>query len=399
MTAEIAQVRSAALPLEHASDLDPLIDRAKHARLVLIGEASHGTHDYYDLRSTVTKRLIAECGFSAVAIEADQPNCDAIDQCVRLADDATDNPEDVLREQRHWPSWMLANTETVDFCTWLRAHNQNRVPEDRAYLQGLDVYPLWAATRGVLRYLSQQRGWSADRVNGALDAPLRGEPMVPPELMGAVATHLAASIPARSPAYDAQRYYQDLLNGGAKAMKARTILWLGTLDLLLRQRDEQGRAVIWAHNTHVGDARGTDSSSATIGQLAREHYGDDNVVLVGFAGGSGSAMAARERGAPMDAMPVPAPRPGSIEALLSEASGDNERALFVFPTQRDADWLAATRDQRAIGVVYDPDREVYIPTRLGQRYDALIWCKNTTPVQALHFDEARKGTLETLRLS
>ncbi len=182
-------------------------------------------------------------------------------------------------------------------------------------------------------------------------------------------------------------------------MNARTAHWLDTIDQLLKAHGPRSRAVLWAHNTHVGDARGTDMAAegiASIGQLVRKRYGTDNVVLVGFAGGSGTVMAAHERGAAMDTIHVPPPRPGSVEALLSEATS-GERALFVFPEHREDGWLAAEREHRAIGVVYDPDREIYVPTRLSRRYDALCWYPRITPVQALHQNDARLGQLETLR--
>lgn len=123
-TADVLQARDVALPLEEPSDFDPLLERAANARLVLIGEASHGTHDYYDLRAKLTRRLIAECGFSIAAFEADQSACEPIDRCVRLMDGASEDPEAVLSKQRQWPSWTLANNENLNFLRWLRGHNQ-----------------------------------------------------------------------------------------------------------------------------------------------------------------------------------------------------------------------------------------------------------------------------------
>lgn len=208
--------------------------------------------------------------------------------------------------------------------------------------------------------------------------------MVPQELLGPLALHLAQIAPYPS-ATNAEVYYRRMLESGDPGMSARSRHWLDTLAGLAGNRPgEQARGIVWAHNTHVGDARGTDTSAISIGQLAREHYGSRRVTLVGFAGGSGTVMAARKRGGPMDTIRVPEPRPGSVEALLGEASDDNERTLFVFPPDgRSSEWLTIERGHRAIGAVYNPDNEVYVKTTPGRRYDAIIWCRSLTPVEPL----------------
>jgi erythromycin esterase-like protein len=393
----IQHVRAAALALDGAADLDPLLDIAGGARLVLIGEASHGTHEYQHLRAQLTQRLIAEHGFGLVAVEADQADCNSIDRCVRHLGAEVD-PGSVLEQHRHWPSWMWANAETVAFCRWLRQHNRALPVEQRVGWHGLDSYPLWAATRRLLDYLRER---IPDRVNTALDAPLHGQPILPEAIIDSVARHLAAALPDSAQATAAEAYYRATLHGGALAMNARAAHWLDTLDRLLTERGTGSRAVVWAHNTHVGDARGTDipaSGIVSIGQLARERYGANDVILIGFAGGAGTVIAAPQRGGSMDTIPVPPARDGSLEAVLTDATV-GERALFVFPERRDAGWLAAERGHRAIGAVYHPSLEplLYVPTRLGQRYDAMCWVAHITPIQALHLDAARRGELETLR--
>jgi erythromycin esterase-like protein len=398
MRKEILQARQGARSVERPVDLNPLVERVRGARVVLIGEASHGTHDYYDLRASLSRQLIAKGGVSSVAIEADQARCVLLDKSVRLVDGAPDDPAEVLTQQRQWPSWMLANNETVEFCRWLREYNKKQPPENRVSLHGLDVYPLWGAMNGVVQYLSRELGWSPDEVNNALDAPLRGKPMLTPDLISPVAAHLAATLPDRSPVMDAQSYYQNLLTGGDQTMIARSELWLGKIDSLQRSQ-RQTTTLVWAHNTHVGDARGTNSSAATIGQLVRERYGQDAVALIGFAGGTGTVMAVRERGVAMDIFPVSEPQQESVEAVLRDASAEiHERTMFVFPERRDNEWFTNTRGHRAFGVVYNDPNGFPVPTRLGERYDAILWCNQTTALEALHLDEARQGTLETLRM-
>jgi len=393
--AAVSQAREHAYPLGLPSDLDPLLDCAADARLVLIGDASHGTHDFYALRATITRQLVARLGFSVVAVEADAPDCEPVGRSVRLATGASADPEDILREQRHWPSWLWANTDTVDFCRWLREHNSQQPSEGRAGWYGLDTYPLWSATAGALDYLEKELGWPPTWVNESLDAPLLDAPMVPRQYIGAVAARLASLVPTEEAA-SAAAYYHDLF---LKGDRGRAVHWLKTLGSLLDDQGGQSRAVVWAHNTHVGDASGTNMSHPSFGQLVRERYGQDSVLLVGMTGGSGSVMAARQRGAAMSVMDVAAPRPGSLEALLEKATpAEAERALFLFPDSND-DWLVTARGHRAIGAVYNPSNEVYVPTSPGLCYDAMIWCGTTSHVEALHVQEARSGTLPTLRRS
>jgi erythromycin esterase len=386
----VDEARAAARPLASESDLDPLLDRVVGARLVLVGEASHGTHEYYHWRAALTRRLIAECGYSFVAIEADQPDCQRIDDCVRAAGGDGDDPGAALDGLRHWPSWMWANAETVSFSRWLRTHNAGQPEDGRVAWYGLDAYPLWGATRVVLDYLRER---SPGRVNASLDGNTRGQPMVPVEHIDAVVARLTAT-------YGGEAHYPSMVRGGTEAWNARDRHWADRLDRLLAAHGRQARGVVWAHNTHIGDARATSMPAAgmvNIGQLARQRYGAGNVALVGLVGGDGEVVAAHERGGAMDTIPVPEPQPGSVEALL--AATGLRAALFIFDERADQAWATGERGQRAIGVVYDPaaDTDRYVPTRLAQRYDALCWFARTSAVRALHLDAARRGELETLR--
>lgn len=390
---EVLQARAAALPLKQASDLEPLLECIdKRVRVVGIGDASHGTREFYKWRNRITQLLIKH-GFNAIAIEADQEDAKVIDRCIRHPDSVSIDPGAVLAKQRHWPSWLWANAETVEFCRWLQGYNRNAPIERQVRWQGLDTYPLWGATRGILEYVHE---YLPGQVNKALDAPLRDQPMVPENHIEAVVRHLVVTTNTDPSATNREEYYRALIHGGAKGVNARATHWLDAVEQLLSPRGAEARVVLWAHNTHVGDARGTDTGMLSIGQLARERYGPDEVVLIGFAGGEGTVIAAHERGGNMDTFNVPKPRPGSLEALLDEATGGKE-ALFPFPKHQKADWLTTERGHRAIGAVYPP-QEIYIPTQLSQRYDVLCWHPRVTAVQALHFKEARLGELETLRV-
>lgn len=312
----MSQIEIDALPLTQPSDLDPLLERIGDKQFILIGEASHGTHEYQEVRAQLTRRLINECGeFALIAVEADGPDCVSVDESVRHISSASADPSAALNAQQHWPSWMLSNEETVDFCRWLRDHNSELPTEQHVGWQGLDQYPLWAMTRHIITSLPQ------DEVNTALDAPLRGEPMVPVDAIPTVAGRLAVALAPANAVDSATQYYGDELRGGRQAANTRSSHWLDMVNRLVEQKPES-RAILWAHNTHVGDTQGTDMDFVSIGQLMREHYGADNVALVGTAGGGGTVMAAPERGLAMVKLPVPTPHNGSVETLLSKAKSD-----------------------------------------------------------------------------
>jgi erythromycin esterase-like protein len=428
---EADDVQGAALPLEYEEDLDPLLDRIGDARCVLIGEASHGTHEYYAWRAALTRRLIAERGFSFVAVEGDYPDCRRVGRSVTLAPDSPADPRDVLDAYERWPTWMWANEETVKFTRWLRDHNAGLPSDERAGFYGLDLYSLWESLRAIVDHLAEHR---PDYLATALEAYRCFEPhsedpqgygwntaLVPDgctEEILALLTRLrrpageagprdpAAEFDARQNAEvaaNAERYYRAMIGGGPESWNVRDVHMADTLDRLLAFHESErgeGKAVVWAHNTHVGDARATSMAGAgmvNLGQLARERHGRDAVVLVGFAGGPGEVVAAPRWGAAMEVMQVPPPVQGSLEAVLGES--ELHRGMFIVPPEPDMpDFLTRALGHRAIGVVYDPDadRRQYVPTRVAERYDALCWFRITSALEPLHREAARRGELETM---
>ncbi|MFF5258205.1 erythromycin esterase family protein [Actinomadura viridis] len=424
---EVDEVRGSALPLETVADLDPLMDRIGDARCVLLGEASHGTHEYYAWRAALTRRLIAERGFSFVAVEGDWPDCWRVNDSVTLAEGAPADPKTVLDGYRRWPTWMWANQETANFCRWLRARNTGRPYGRRAGFYGLDVYSLWESLRAVIAYLSEHRPEHVERALAAYRCfePYGEDPqsyawsseLAPGGCSDEVLAMLAGmrrpeadpADPAPAKALNAwqnaevtagaEQYYRALIGGGARSWNVRDVHMADTLDRLLDFHDGTARAVVWAHNTHVGDARATDMAArgmVNLGQLVRERHGRDRVVVVGFAGGHGEVIAASRWGAPMETMIVPRGRRGTLEDLLEET--ELPGALYVFADRPDASWLTSTRGHRAIGVLYDParDRHNYVPTRLADRYDALCWFRRTSTLEPLHLEAARRDELATL---
>lgn len=404
------------------SDFDPLLERVGRARVVMLGEASHGTYDYYRLREQVTRRLISECGFSFVSVEGDWPDCDRVHRSVTAAPGGDSDPQMALERFERWPTWMWANAEVARFCQWLKAWNIERPEADRTGFHGLDVYSLWESMQAIVDYLGEDDHAAVEAARDAyrcfepygkrieeyglasrfVSARCEDEVV---RLLAQTRSRAMADGPERFSAWQnaevvarAERYYRAMVGGGPQSWNVRDTHMADTLDRLLEHYGPDSKAVVWAHNTHVGDARATDMAGAgmlNIGQLARERHGDEAVVLVGFGSYHGNVVAAPRWGAPSEIMIVPPARPGSVEHRLHPILP--ERALLVFGGEGEPDWVGEPVDHRAIGVVYDPSFEDwgnYVPTRLSDRYDAFIWCDQTTALHPLPA-RAAPGEMET----
>lgn len=415
-TTELAEIRAMASPLRTAADLDPLVERLAGERIIAIGEASHGTHEFYEWRAELTRRLIEAGGISFIGVEGDWPDCWRIDRWVRGRDGEDLDARHVLAGFERWPTWMWANEEVADFLDWLRASNLEREPADRVGFLGLDVYSLWESLRAVFRWVDRHAPEALSTALRAWEcfAPFDEDPqryahstaLVPAsceqdvvELLVAVHHRLGmearvddaafAAVQNAAVVVGAERYYRSMVRGDRESWNVRDIHMADTVDRLLTHFGARSRAVIWAHNTHVGDARATDMAAAgmvNIGSILRDRHGDEGVALIGFAGHRGEVIAAAAWGATEAALDVPAARIGSHEELLHRALG--EPALLIFPHARDRLWLHVRRGHRAIGVVYQPRHEHgnYVPTIMGERYDALLWLEHTTALTPLHHE-------------
>ena len=413
-------VRALARPLRDDGDLDPLLERIGDARVVAVGEASHGTHEYYAWRAALTRRLIEERGFTVVAVEGDWPDCFQVNRSVRLRPGADADPRLALDAFARWPTWMWANDDVVDFCRWLRRWNADRDDEGRVGFYGLDVYSLWDSMHELIAWLEVNEPGHVSRARRALAcfepfgedgaeyafahrfSPTSCEDAAVEVLRSLCAERgrqeaRAADAEERFSAeqnagvvVDAERYYRAMVQGSAASWNVRDVHMVDVLDRLLEHTG--GKAVVWEHNTHIGDARATDMASAgmvNVGQLLRERHGEDDVVLVGFGGHRGGVIAGAEWGAQMTRTSVPPARAGSLEALLHEAVGED--SLFVLPRGDRPGWLDRRLDHRAIGVVYRPERERwgnYVPTVLGDRYDAFLYLEDTSALRPLHLERA-----------
>ena len=412
----IDEIRDLAIPLETPVDLDPLLDAIGDSRFVLLGEASHGTSEFYTWRAEITKRLITEKNFSFVAVEGDWPDCYTVNRYVKGHSGHT--AERVLHAFSRWPTWMWANREIAELAEWMRNHNAKLPSDNQAGFYGLDVYSLWESMHVVLEYLEKMDPSLAKSARRAYacfepyeeDAQeyARATAIVPTScedeavsILRAMRSHAPEFRDDGPDAYfnaeqnalvarNAELYYRMMVRGGPGSWNVRDHHMVETLDRLMSHHGNNAKAIVWEHNTHVGDARFTDmarSGMVNVGQLVRQAHEREGVVLVGFGTHHGTVVAGREWGARMEIMKVPDAKDGSYEHAMKKADiGDS---LFIFP-KGDNDStrsLSEPRGHRAIGVVYDPRTEHwgnYVPTILPGRYDAFIYIEKTKAVDALH---------------
>lgn len=399
-------VRSLARPLATPRDLDPLLELVGDARYVLLGEATHGTSQFYRWRAAITRRLVEEKGFSFVAVEGDWPDCMRVNRYVRGEADPAATAREVLHAFERWPTWMWANEETVDLAEWMHRHGD-------VGFYGLDVYSLWESLGEILRYVHQQdpeglplavRAFECFDRAGAAEGQAYGlRARLVREHCEDEVVRLLADLHRRRPAgvapadrfdaeqnalvlWNAERYYRAMVLGGPESWNLRDRHMMETLDRLMAEHGPDGKAIVWAHNTHVGDARATDMASEgmlNLGQLAREQHGKD-VVLVGFGTYEGTVTAGPRWGGPIQTMRVPPAMRGSWEETLHRALGGEDALLITKPV--DDPTLLHRRGHRAIGVVYDPRRERgnYVPTSLPRRYDAFLFVDRTDALHPLH---------------
>ena len=420
--AELAnRVGERSRPLEGMEDLDPLLERIDGARCVLLGEASHGTSEYYRWRARISERLIREKSFSFVAVEGDWPDCYRVNRYVKDYPDSGVSAREVLHAFEKWPTWMWANEEIVELVEWLQRHNDGLPERDKVGFYGLDVYSLWESLEGIIGYLERvdpdaveaaQRAYRCFEPYGE-DAQeyARATAFVPTSCEDEVMS-LLLELRRRIPRYlgdpearfdaeqnalvarGAEAYYRAMVHGGASSWNVRDRHMAETLERLMRHHGPEAKAIVWEHNTHIGDARYTDMADfgmVNVGQLVREWRGEEDVLLVGLGAHRGGVIAATEWGAPMRHMQVPPAREGSWEDVFHRAGEEDK--LLVF-TNLEENELFEPREHRAIGVVYDPARERYgnyVPTVLPRRYDAFLYLDETRALQPLHVRPREDG--------
>ncbi|NEU56554.1 erythromycin esterase family protein [Halorussus sp. MSC15.2] len=414
---------------ERAEPLDEeavsrLADEVEDAAFVLLGEASHGTSEYYRWRARLTAELVERGEASFVAVEGDWTDCYEVNRYVRGAkrretrarsDDSrtgqrdASRATDVLAEFDRWPTWMWANWEVAAFVDRLRGYNEGRSHDEQVGFYGLDVYSLFESMEAVVEFLEEYDPEAAERARDAYkcfepygeDAREYGRStrLAPDDCEDEV-VEILADLASDGSEYDdtearfsaeqnalvaknAEEYYRSMVKGSAESWNVRDDHMMATLDRLADHHG--GTAVVWAHNTHVGDARATDMRDRgkhNLGQLARENHPGD-CHLVGFGTHRGEVIAGEAWDAEMEEMRVPPAREGSVGDAFHRATGDD-----CLLADTDAPALRERRGHRAIGVVYDPHREAYnyVPTNLAERYDSFVHVEDSTALHPLGVD-------------
>lgn len=400
-------------------------DRFGDARVVLLGEATHGTSEFYRARAAITRRLIERHGFTIVAVEADWPDAARIDDYVR---------HHAARPWRgpaftRFPTWMWRNAEVAGFADWLRGHNEGHAAADRVSFHGLDIYSLGESIHAVLTYLDRvnPEAAAAARRRYARLTPWQDQPAaygrevvvhgrdgcedaVVAQLRDLLVHRLEYMRNDGEAWFDAvqnarvvraaESYYRVMYQGSTESWNLRDRHMFSTLQAVLAHRGDGAKAVVWAHNSHVGNAAATAmgwEGQFNIGELCRMAHGDE-AVLIGFGTDTGTVAAASDWDAPMEVKTVRPARPDSYEHAFLRAGHD--RSLTEWRNRKGplARMLQASlARERAIGVVYRPETELqshYFEASLAEQFDAWVWFSRTGAVTPLG-EERPHGAPET----
>ena len=401
--------------IDHVN-LDNLLERIGDSRLVLLGEASHGTAEFYEMRARITRELVENKGFNIIAVEADWPDAACIDHYIH------DSSSDPLLESKpfsRFPTWMWANQSVLEFTHWLKAHNKKiSSPEKQTGFYGLDLYSMFSSMEVVLNYLEEVDPETAEvaRLRYGCLMPWANDPAMyaqvtitrqyrqcEKDVLDTLQNLLKKRVDycradgerffnaeqnARLVA-NAERYYRTMYYAENNSWNQRDQHMFETLQSVLKYRGPTSKAVVWEHNSHIGDARATQMSARgefNIGQLVRQEYGD-NAYLIGFGTDHGTVAAASEWGGPMEVKQVQPSHIDSYERVCHETMTDN----FLLPLRKPLqeitrNKLLSERLERAIGVIYRPETELqshYFYASLPRQFDEYIWFDETRAVEPL----------------
>ncbi|WP_104202135.1 erythromycin esterase family protein [Billgrantia saliphila] len=411
-------VRDNAIPLAgRSTDYDGLLDQVGERSLVLLGEASHGTAEFYRMRAEITRRLIREKGFEAVIVEADWPDALRLNRYTRGEGD--DSLKTAFDDFQRFPQWMWRNTEVRDFIGWLKEHNADLPAERQVGFHGLDIYSLHRSAEAVIEYLEgidPEQARLAREGYGCLDHG--GDPVRYghdaafglSRICEDAAVRLLADLLEKSSGYlhedgrcsqdeqffaeqnarvvvNAEHYYRAMFGSRVDTWNLRDEHMTDTIVELrehLRRQGGQGKVVVWAHNSHLGDASFTDMGwhrgQHNVGQLVRHRFGADQALLVGFTTHTGFVSAARDWDGPVEHRKVRPSMAGSVERLFHDSGvGD-----FYLSLGERAAPLKEPLWERAIGVIYRPESERishYFQTSVADQFDAVFHVDETRAVE------------------
>lgn len=408
-------IKKFALPFNTSEDLTPLLEAIGDAKIVLLGEASHGTSEFYKVRAELSKRLIVEKGFTLIAVEGDWPSTQRVNRFIK-GYDTEENKQKVLNAFERWPTWMWANEEISELVKWLEKHNKQVEDKRKIGFYGVDVYSLWESLDEVVSYLRKTNPEGTDMAF-AKKAISCFEPFNRhPETYAFSSIHisdacvdevakLVSSIRKNEKQYEngqeadlnlkinalvahnAEEYYRAMVRSDELSWNVRDEHMVEAINEIMDYHGKDAKIIIWAHNTHIGDAAATDMKEeglTNVGEILRLQNKKENVFSVGFGTHSGEVIAADEWGTIPKKMIVPPARLGSWEDMLHSLEATNKILIFNEENRIffNNNWIG----HRAIGVVYNPEFEDYgnyVPSRLGSRYDAFIYIDRTnalTPI-------------------
>ena len=399
---EIAEITLPAHGLTSERDLDVLMEQIGDARIVLLGEASHGTAEYYDWRAALSKRLIREKGFDMIAVEGEWADSYRVNQFIKGGPKDSAQAVAMLRQYDRWPTWMWGNYHIASLVTWMNRYNQDRAAGEKVGFFGLDVYCLWESTQELMPYIQDNdtllaiarqveqcfKPYSADPIQYAravanASANCRAQTQrlwnaINSVTGGGTAGTEAGFVMQQNAlvALNGENYYRTAVSSYGGSWNIRDQHMAQTVRRLMDFHGPNARMIIWEHNTHVGDARYTDMAAGgmvNVGQLVREAFGRDKVYIVGFGSYRGTVLAAGEWGQPYKVMGVPAARKGSWEELLHRQGGGDK--ILLSSELRTVPSMMKPIGHRAIGVEYDPanERGNYVPSVIPDRYDAFLF--------------------------
>jgi erythromycin esterase-like protein len=409
----IDYINQYAVTFSSANELKPLIKEASQAKYVLLGEASHGTHEFYTIRSNLTKELIQKHGFSFIAVEGDWPACYEVNRYIKGMASEYHSAEDVLKKSfNRWPSWMWANQEIVELIDWLHSYNQT-ITGKKIGFYGLDVYSLWESMEAIVEYLEKIKSPDLEKALQAIECfdPYERKP----EKYGISAAfydenclneilELLITITGNKKmdhsnsesalnmninaivASNAEHYYHTMVTNDIESWNIRDRHMVEALHYIGDFYGPKTKGVIWEHNTHIGDARATDMATegmVNVGQLTREKYGHQSIYAIGLGTHHGTVIAAEKWGEQPKVMPVPDGFKESWEETMHKANTCNQYLMF---TEENKEFFHNVIGHRAIGVVYHPKYERhgnYVPSRLSERYNAFIHIEETTALSPL----------------
>lgn len=411
----LESIRQLAVPFGTQESMDKLIKHAEKAKYVLLGEASHGTSEFYSVRAELSKRLIAEHGFRFIAVEGDWPSCYTLNRYIKGYADAAADARAALNDFNRWPTWMWANKEIQELAEWLRDFNKDKPDMEKVGFYGIDVYSLWESMDEILKYLATQdqadleaarkafecfEPFSRDEQSYGISASLYGEGCEDEviTLLGRLQDKwkeahpddqenaLSAELNAMA-VKGAESYYRTMIRHDSDSWNIRDRHMVSALEKLMDFHGEHARVLVWEHNTHIGDARATDMAGegmVNVGQLLREQHGSQ-VYAIGFGTYEGTVIAGKSWGAPMEEMKVPPAIKNSWEELLHR-NGARDQLLLMDKENLALDEMMV--GHRAIGVVYHPERERgnYVPTVISKRYDAFIYLNHTKALRPLSLE-------------